>query len=372
MRSEDWMRKAIDLARLGEGYTSPNPLVGAVVVKDGRLIGQGYHQKRGEAHAERNALAACREDPAGATVYVTLEPCCHQGKTPPCTEALIEAGIARVVIGSRDPNPKVSGGGVLALYKAGIQVVEDFLREECDRLNPFFFHYIQSGFPYVTLKYAMSADGKIAARNGTSQWITGPSAREHLHRLRHRHRAIMVGSGTVLQDDPRLTCRLPNGRSPLRIICDRRLRIPLESQICRSAEEVPTIIATHNPPPGKRAILEAMGVKIWEIPLDENQMLDMKALLEALGREEVDSILVEGGGTLAGSLLSQGLINGLCCFIGPKLLGGEGAKTPIGGLGAADITKALLLSDPEVKTFPGGDVLLSYEVRRREDCLQES
>ena len=212
MNEQDSMRRAIALARRGIPWTSPNPLVGAVIVKEDRVIGEGWHARCGTLHAERAALENCTENPAGATIYVTLEPCCHHGRQPPCTDALIAAGISRVVIGSRDPNPKVAGGGVSRLREAGITVIEDFLREECDALNPIFFHYITTRQPYVALKYAMTADGKLAAYTGASQWITGDAARAHVHRLRSRYRAILVGIGTVLADDPRRNCRLDDGR----------------------------------------------------------------------------------------------------------------------------------------------------------------
>ena len=231
MQDTDYMKRAIELAVKARGWTSPNPMVGAVIVKDGQIIGEGYHERYGQLHAERNALAACTQSPEGAVVYVTLEPCCHYGKTPPCTEALIEAKVSRVVIGSRDPNPKVSGKGAAVLREAGIEVTEDFLRSECDEINPVFFHYITTGQPYVALKYAMTADGKIAAHTGKSQWITGEEARNHVHRLRHCYSGIMAGIGTVLADDPMLNCRLENGRSPVRIVCDSKLRIPENSRL---------------------------------------------------------------------------------------------------------------------------------------------
>ena len=196
-------------------------------MKKGRVIGEGYHARCGGMHAERAALETCTEDPAGATVYVTLEPCCHQGRQPPCTQALIESGVARVVVGSRDPNPKVAGRGIAQLRAAGVAVEKDFLRRECDALNPVFFHYITARTPYVALKYAMTADGKLAARTGRSQWITGETARAHVHSLRSRYRAILVGVGTVLADDPLLNCRMEGGRDPLRVVLDSRLRTPL-------------------------------------------------------------------------------------------------------------------------------------------------
>ena len=213
MTDQEYMFRAIQLAKKGEGWTNPNPMVGAVIVKDGRIIGEGYHKKCGELHAERNAIASLIESAEGATIYVTLEPCCHYGKTPPCTEAIIEQKIKKVVIGSRDPNPKVAGKGAQILRESGITVVQDFMREECDRLNPVFFHYITTKTPYVVMKYAMTLDGKIAAYTGKSRWITGSEARHHVQTQRARYTGIMVGVGTVIADDPLLTCRLPSPAS---------------------------------------------------------------------------------------------------------------------------------------------------------------
>lgn len=359
---EDWMARAISLAQKGEGRTNPNPLVGAVLVKDGRLIGEGFHEKRGEAHAERNALAACTEDPRGATLYVTLEPCCHHGRTPPCTEAIIEAGVSRVVIGSIDPNPKVARKGIGQLRQAGIQVETDVLGAACDALNPIFFHYIQKGLPYVAAKYAMTADGKIATRTGASQWITGEEARAHVHRLRNRYRAIMVGSETVLRDDPQLTCRMPGGRNPIRVICDRRLRIPLDSNLCRTAGEVETIVASSRPDPQKKRALEEKGVRVLDLPC-KGDGLDLHALMADLATREVDGILVEGGSRLLASLFEERLAQKLYCYLAPKLFGGMAAPSPVGGLGAALPQQAVPLSAPRVQHFHGGDLLLEYDVR---------
>ena len=243
MTDQEYMLRAIQLAKKGEGWTNPNPMVGAVIVKDGRIIGEGYHKKCGELHAERNAIASLTESAEGATIYVTLEPCCHYGKTPPCTEAIIEQKIKKVVIGSRDPNPKVAGKGAQILRESGITVVQDFMREECDCLNPVFFHYITTKTPYVVMKYAMTLDGKIATKTGASKWITGEPARQEVQHMRHRYMGIMAGIGTVLADDPMLNVRVEGWKSPVRIVCDSSLRIPLDSQIVRSAKEYRTIVA---------------------------------------------------------------------------------------------------------------------------------
>ena len=243
MTDQEYMALALDLAKRGAGWTSPNPMVGAVIVKDGQIIAQGWHARCGDLHAERAALAACTGDPTGATMYVTLEPCCHHGRQPPCTEAILQAGIARVVVGSGDPNPLVAGKGLDILREHGVQVTEGVLAEECRALNHVFFHFIQTGKPYVVLKYAMTLDGKLAAYTGASQWITGEAARRHVHTQRNRYRAIMVGVGTVLADDPLLTCRMESGKNPVRVICDTHLRTPLDSKIVQTAAQVPTILA---------------------------------------------------------------------------------------------------------------------------------
>lgn len=364
MAEKQWMRRAIYLAKKGEGWTSPNPLVGAVIVKEDRVIGEGWHQKRGEAHAERNALQACMEDPKGATIYVTLEPCCHTGRTPPCTQAILDAGISRVVIGSRDPNPKVSGQGAEYLRRSGVEVLEDFLREECDQLNPIFFHYIATKRPFVAMKYAMTADGKIATKTGDSQWITEESARDYVHMLRNRYRGIMVGSGTVLADDPMLNCRMEGGRNPVRIVCDRRLRMQPESRICRTAREIPTIVATNKPDPEKAKRLEDLGVTLLEVPLKRGA-LHLDWLMDRLGKLEIDSILVEGGGDILGSFLSEKLVHMVHCFVGAKIFGGTGARSPVGGIGVEKVSQGLMLHLSSVKPFPEGDVLLEYCVKEK-------
>ena len=235
---EAFMRLALSLAEKGMGRTSPNPMVGAVIVKDGRIIGQGYHEAYGGLHAERNALLSCSESPEGADLYVTLEPCCHYGKQPPCTQAILAAGIRRVAVGCTDPNPLVAGKGIALLSSRGIQVTEPVLEEECRKLNRIFFHYIRTKRPFVVLKSAMTLDGKIACATGDSRWVTGETARAQVHRMRGRYRGIMVGIGTVLADDPMLNCRVEGGVDPVRIICDSNLHIPLASQIVKTASEI--------------------------------------------------------------------------------------------------------------------------------------
>lgn len=362
MNSDDekYMRQAIVLALKGTGRVNPNPLVGAVIVKDGRVIGEGYHQQYGSPHAERNALAACTESPAGATVYVTLEPCCHHGKNPPCTEALIAAGISRVVVGSPDPNPLVAGKGIAQLKAAGIQVEEGFLQAECDAINFIFFHYITTNRPYLALKYAMTADGKIACHTGASRWITGETARHHVHELRNKYAAIMVGIGTVLADDPELTCRLENGNNPVRIICDTQLRTPLSAKLIATAREVSTIIATCCQEEARYKPYQEAGCQVWCFP-KKNGVVDMQSLLQRLGQEKIDSVLVEGGGQLNWSLLQAGLVQRVYTYIAPKIFGGETAKSPVGGIGVDNPQQAFQMRVVATQQL-GEDFLLEQEI----------
>ncbi|WP_304507036.1 bifunctional diaminohydroxyphosphoribosylaminopyrimidine deaminase/5-amino-6-(5-phosphoribosylamino)uracil reductase RibD [Anaerotignum sp.] len=363
MLHEKYMKRAVFLAKKALGYTSPNPLVGAVIVKDGKIIGEGYHHKAGQPHAERMALADCKRSPKGATIYVTLEPCCHQGRTPPCTEAIIEAGIKRVVIGSSDPNPLVKGKGVEIMRKNGITVTEHFLQKECDGLNDVFFHYITTKMPYVALKYAMTADGKIATSTGASRWISNEASRHHAHHLRHQYSSILVGIETVLQDDPLLNCRLEHGTQPLRIICDSRLRIPPESQICQTAKEYDTIIAYAQDPFDKKESLEALGLTLWQLP-DENGKVSLPMLMKKLGETGIDSVLVEGGGTIHYGFLQHNLAQKLYIYFAPKIFGGNIAKTPVGGEGILEPKDAFLLKLLHSNTLEG-DILLEYQIETK-------
>lgn len=360
------MRRAIHLAKKGCGYTNPNPMVGAVIVKDGKIIGEGYHEKIGGLHAERNALKNCKEDPKGAEIYVTLEPCCHYGKTPPCTQALIEAGIKKVYVGNTDPNPKVAGGGIKILKEHGIEVETGILEEECRQINDIFFHYIQNDIPYTALKYAMTLDGKIATAAGESKWITGETAREHAHQLRHQYAAIMAGIGTVLADDPMLNARIENGNDPIRVICDSNLRIPEDSQIVKTAKQIKTIIATVSDDKEKIKRLEENGCQIIKTA-PQNGKVDIKELLKHLRTMEIDSVLVEGGGILNESLIQNGCVHKVYAYIAPKLFGGEKAKTPVEGKGIHKISDAIIFD--ELKATPlGRDILLEGKVK---SCLPE-
>ena len=302
-------------------------MVGAVVVKEGKIISKDYHHKCGEFHAERNALLKC-DDASGADLYVTLEPCCHQGKTPPCTDIIIEKGIKRVFMGSSDPNPLVAGKGKEILEKNGIEVISGVMKEECDSLNEVFFHYITTKTPYVVMKYAMTADGKIATVTGASKWITGEEARNSVHYDRHRYSGIMAGIGTVLADDPMLNCRIPGGKDPVRIICDSSLRTPLESNIVKTAAEIPTIIATVIDDENRYREYEEKGVKIIRT-MPENGRVNLRELMIKLGAMNIDSILLEGGAGLNFSALQAGIVNRVKCYIAPKIFGGETAKTPV-------------------------------------------
>lgn len=355
-----FMRRAIELAKKGEGFTSPNPMVGAVIVKDGCIIGEGYHERYGGLHAERNALASVTESPKGAVIYVTLEPCCHYGKQPPCVDAILEAGIARVVTGSDDPNPLVAGKGFKRLIEHGVEVTTHVEKEACDALNPVFFHYIQTGIPYVAMKYAMTMDGKIAAYTGQSKWITGEEARAFVQKLRHRYTGIMAGAGTVLADDPRLTCRIPGARQPVRIICDTRLRIPSDANVVETAKEIPTILATCQADPDRIRPFEEKGCQVLTLP-EEDGHVDLRALMRELGKRQIDSILLEGGGTLNWSALKSGIVQKVYCFTAPKLFGGIDARTPVEGRGVASPGEAFSLTHLKV-TQVGEDLLIEGEV----------
>ena len=361
MNDEQYMRLAIELAMKGCGNVAPNPMVGAVIVKDGQVIGKGYHRKYGDLHAERNALRNCAQNTAGATMYVTLEPCCHYGKQPPCTEAIVNAKISKVVIGSRDPNPLVSGKGVRYLKENGIEVVEDFLKEECDKINYVFFHFIKTGLPYVVMKYAMTIDGKIATGTGDSKWVTGEKARKHVHEDRHRYTGIMVGVGTVLADNPELTCRIPGGKSPIRIICDTNLKTPIDCRIVKGANEVQVIIATASNDKEKIKEYEGLGCKVINVPR-KGEHIDLCKLMPKLGKIGIDSILLEGGGKLNWSAIEDNIVNRVQAYISTKIVGGEKAHSPVGGIGINKMSDAILLKNSEIKIY-GDDILIESEVK---------
>lgn len=370
---EKYMSMAIELAKKACGYTNPNPMVGAVIVKDGQVLGKGYHTRCGCLHAEREALKDCqsrRVTVTGATMYVTLEPCCHYGKTPPCTEAIIENGIAKVVVGSLDPNPKVAGKGIQILKDHGIDVVTGVMEKECDDLNEVFMHYIKNKKPFVVMKYAMTADGKIATRTGKSQWITGPEARGQVHKDRHRYAGIMVGIGTVLADDPTLNCRSEDGLSPTRIICDTSLRIPMDSNIVRTAKTYDTIIATRSKDNEKIRKLKEAGCQIL-VQDGQADRIDLVDLMDKVGSIGIDSVLLEGGGQLNWSALEAGIVNKVQVYIGNKIFGGNDAKSPVGGYGVDLPDQAKRLKLTGLEKF-GPDLLIEYRVENEVvECSQE-
>lgn len=353
------MLRAVELAKKGIGFVNPNPLVGAVIVKNGKIIGEGFHERYGEPHAERNALKSCTEDPKGAEMYVTLEPCCHYGKNPPCTEAVVAAGIKKVYVGSSDPNPLVAGKGIEFLRKHGIEVVEGCEMQSCDALNDIFFHYITTKTPYVILKTAVTADGKTASVTGSSKWITNEKSRANVHETRKRISAVMTGIGTVLADNPMLNCRTENPSNPVRIILDSRLRLPIESNIVKTAAEIPTYAATLSQDIEKIHRLEDVGVKIIRAE-EESGSIDLKALVKAIGGMGLDSVLIEGGARLNSSALASGTVNKLQIYIAPKIIGGDG-KNAFDALGITEMTDVIRLSSPKVTMFDG-DILAEYEV----------
>ena len=366
VRQEDieYMRRAMELAERGVGFTNPNPMVGAVIVKGGKVIGEGWHERCGEWHAERNAFKNCTVPAEGATMYVTLEPCCHYGKTPPCTEAIIEHGIARVVVGMEDPNPLVAGKGIALLREAGIEgvcgVEEEALREQ----NRVFLKYISTKLPWVAMKTAMTLDGKIATRTGDSKWITGAEARAYVHELRHRFMAIVVGIGTAVADDPLLNCRIEGRgvRQPIRVVVDSNARLSLDSQLVKTAGEYRTIVAhTRFAPEESVKALREAGVEML-LCKEKEGLVDVRNLLELLGQSGIDSILLEGGGSLNYTFLAEGLADELYAFIAPKIVGGMNAKTPVEGAGMEKMADAINLELENVLNV-GHDVLLKLKVK---------
>lgn len=372
-----FMARALQLAERAAGRTSPNPLVGAVVVRDGEVVGEGYHAVAGGPHAEVVALRQAGERARGATLYVSLEPCCHFGRTPPCTRAVLAAGVSRVVAAMTDPNPRVSGRGLDELRAAGLRVEVGCLERQARRLNEAFCHFLATGRPFLAYKVALSLDGKVATAAGQSRWITGSEARRYAHRLRDRHDAVMVGVGTVLADDPLLTTRLEGGRDALRVVVDGRGRLPLSARLLRLRPEAPepefrssapTLVATTAAMPEElqRALRERPGVEVLVLP-GEDGRVDPEALLRVLGQRGVLSVLLEGGPTLAASFLAAGLVDKVYFFLAPLLIGGEGAPGALGGKGVAELAAAPRLREVEVERV-GEDVLvvgyLGGEVRQ--------
>ncbi len=365
-RDAEMMRRAIELARRGAGTTRPNPLVGAVITRGDEILGEGFHERAGEAHAEVRAIADAtrngHDDLSGATVYVTLEPCCHVGRTGPCADLLISRGVSRVVCGMSDPDPRVASGGIARLRDAGIAVTVGVREGECLALNRPFVKRVMTGLPYVTLKYAMSLDGKTATSAGDSRWISSAESREETHRLRSESASIMCGIGTILADDPLLTARItdaPGAPQPVRVVIDSSLKIPLSSRIMSSAREFQTIIACASPQPDtvsrERAMaLEELGAEVLRFPSSDGRV-DLVALFRDLAGRGIDSVFLEGGGTLSFSALERGLIDRLIAYVSPMLIGGASAPSPIGGAGFAPLAAVRSLKDVTVSRS-GADI----------------
>lgn len=359
MNDIDYMKLALQLARSTKGQTSPNPVVGSIVVNDGQIVGVGAHLKAGEGHAEVHALEMAGKKAEGATIYVTLEPCSHYGKTPPCANLIVESGIKRAVIATKDPNPKVAGNGIKLLKKAGIDVVYGVCEDEANELNKVFFHYVTKKTPYVTLKTAMTLDGKIATTTGKSKWITSEEAREDVHYLRHTHDAILVGIGTVLADNPSLTTRLAQGgKHPIRVILDRQLRIPLEANVVQDGLTETWVITSQNASKEKENELARFGVNVIRVKDDSVQ-----SVLNELGERHITNLLVEGGAEVSGSFLKEKAIDEWIIYIAPKAFGGREAPTPIAGEGIFEVADALHFSWKNVSQM-GPDLKLVLERKR--------
>ena len=358
------MQMALDLAVKGEGFTAPNPMVGAVLVKDGRVVGGGYHQKAGGPHAEINAIDAAGSQAKGATLYVTLEPCNHTGRTPPCTRKIIEAGIKRVVLAMKDPNPTVAGGGAEFLKQEGVQVTTGVCREQAQKLNEAFVKYVQSGRPFVIAKCAATLDGRIATRTGDSKWVTGEEARRFVHRLRHAVDAIMVGVNTVRTDNPSLTTRLPGGRGkdPVRIILDTHLSIPPDAGLLRQASDSDTIlVAGRAAGPDRKTAFENQGIRVLESELKDG-LIDLHALMQQLGAMEITSLLIEGGSRVLSSAFGAGIVDKIFFFYAPKILGGDDGVPICSGRGAALMRESIAVGNIEVHRF-GDDVMIEGYIR---------
>ncbi|MEQ8197599.1 MAG: bifunctional diaminohydroxyphosphoribosylaminopyrimidine deaminase/5-amino-6-(5-phosphoribosylamino)uracil reductase RibD [Clostridiaceae bacterium] len=368
---ELYMRRALELAKKGEGRVNPNPMVGAVIVKDGEIIGEGYHEYCGGPHAEVNAIANASRPVEGAEIYVTLEPCHHHGKTPPCVDALIRNKFSRVVIGQKDPNPLVAGKSIEKLKELGIEVQVGILEDECKKLNEVFNKFIVTCEPFVVLKSGISLDGKIATSSGESKWITGEEARAEVQKLRNKLSGIMVGADTVIKDDPLLTCRIPGGRNPVRIVVDSTLRIPSNAKVLDVHEGSQCIIATTEKASSEKIeALRSKGVKILVLPQNKGRV-SLKALMKELGREKIDSILLEGGGSLNYSALRENIVDKVQYYIAPKIIGGKDAKTSVEGDGIENLKDAFVLNNLQCRMV-GNDILVEGYLKEGEyDCLPE-
>lgn len=357
MIDENFMRIALELAEKGWGRVEPNPMVGAVIVNNGEIVGQGYHEYFGGPHAEVNAIRAAGDKCKGATLYVTLEPCTHFGKTPPCVDAVKSSGIKKVVVATIDPNPVNNGKGIKLLREAGIEVIERVLEESARKLNAPFFKLITTKTSYIIAKWAMTLDGKIATRTGDSRWISSEESRQYVHKKRAMVDAIVVGIRTVLRDDPLLTCRIKGGRNPKRIVVDRRAELPLSSRLVQTVKDADVFVATTPVAPKERVReLEAAGCKIMELK-GGAEGVDVLSLIQALGRMSFTNVLIEGGGTLLGTFFDKKLVDRVMVFIAPHIVGGVDAKTPVMGIGVEKITDSLHLEDVLISRF-GEDILI--------------
>ncbi len=355
-----FIRLALRLGRRGIGRTSPNPPVGAVVVAGGVVVGRGYHHQAGLPHAEIEALHAAGSRARGGTLYVTLEPCAHHGRTPPCVDAVIAAGVRRVVIGTRDPNPSVTGNGMEVLRAAGITVDSGIERAACDQLIGPFRKHVTTGLPLVTVKLAASLDGRIATATGESRWITGPDSRRFVHRLRSTHDALLVGAATVIRDDPELTARIRGGRNPLRVILDGRLRMPLAARVLTNTTAAATLVCTgRRAPATKVRRIEQQGAEVLRLPAAAGRIA-ITAVLRALGKRGVMSVLIEGGATVAAAAISARVVDRLLIFYAPKLIGGDG-RAMLGALGVRRLARAPRLGRLQIKRF-AADVLVATEM----------
>lgn len=354
-----YMRRALDIAKIADGRTSPNPLVGCLIVKDNLIIGEGFHQKAGTPHAEVHALAAAGERAVDADVYVTLEPCSHFGRTPPCCDALINAKVKRVFVALVDPNPLVQGKGIQKMRDAGIEVIVGLLEEEAARLNERFIKAIKTELPFVLYKSASTADGKTASSSGDSRWITNDLSRQYVHNLRDSYDVIMVGSNTVLQDDPQLTCRIRGGRDPVRLIIDGALAIPETAKILTQTDGQTIIAATQAASQKKADRIKSIrnNIEVWVYP--EPRHVPLKQLMQDVLKKGYYSVLLEGGGTLAGHMLKEQLIDKINFFIAPKIIG-QSTLSPVSGLSINSMSDAILIKEMEIKTFDGDYMLSGY------------
>lgn len=354
-----YMNMAIKLALKGEGKVNPNPLVGAVIVKNNEVIGTGYHESYGKEHAERNAVKSCNEDLEGSTIYVTLEPCDHHGKQPPCVDLIIEKKFKRVVIGMTDPNPLVSGKSIKKLKSHGIEVTVGLKEDECKNINEIFIKYITTKIPFVVLKSGMSLDGKIATSLGESKWITSKESREDAHKLRNKLSAIMVGVNTIISDNPELTCRIEKGRNPIKIIVDSTLRIPFDSKVITINPELTIIATTEKSDISKKKILEEMGIKVITIP-SVNNRVKLRELMKKIGQDQIDSILIEGGSELNFSALEEQIVDKIKFYISPKILGGQSSKSSIGGKGFKKLSDCVSLRNITYSSINNDLILEGY------------